>query len=252
MCEVDALALIFVKPALGQSGCPLCRLAREREAGILDNLLLEHVNDISTRVRISQSLGFCPAHTRQLYYLETAHGRDALGNSIMYADLIGQVDRILAAPGGKRPSRAEAHMRERILGWFSLAPGLEEEKPGTNDPLQPAKACPVCESLQQSAQFYARNLLYMLADPRYRQMYDLSDGLCLAHLHLTLAQADHADGRTYLVAETRTRLEALQANLEEYARKQAWQYRDEVMTDAERSAPRRALEFLAGWDPTHG
>ena len=45
-----------------------------------------------------------------------------------------------------------------------------------------------------------------------------------------------------------TRLSALVADLGEYGRKRAWQYRHEAMTPGEQDSPRWASQFFGGQD----
>jgi hypothetical protein len=48
---ISQLTLIDLKRALGQSGCPICRLQKEAEERYLKHLLWEYVNDLPTRTR---------------------------------------------------------------------------------------------------------------------------------------------------------------------------------------------------------
>lgn len=85
------LAEAELKAAFRQEGCPICRVRREAERRYLFHLLWENVNDLSTRIRLVRSSGFCPAHTWELFHMEWQHFGDALGNGIIYEDLLWRV-----------------------------------------------------------------------------------------------------------------------------------------------------------------
>jgi hypothetical protein len=60
------VTLIDLKKALGQRGCPICRLQRENEQRYLVHVLWENVNDLATRERFLPSWGYCARHARLL------------------------------------------------------------------------------------------------------------------------------------------------------------------------------------------
>jgi len=247
--EPDQLALLHLRIALRAPACPVCQLAREAATRYLQYLLREHVNHLDARIRISESQGFCPQHAWELFYLEVALCYGPLGNSIIYEDLVGQIARALQnADGG--PGRAAepgfwqrcwSVLRRRSIGEPQRRPGLA---------LTPRRECRACESHRQASEFFAVNLVRMLADPEYQAMYVASDGICLPHLRLALQLADSEAGRLHLIASTRARLVVLRANLGEFKRKQAWQYRHESPTEEEQTATRRAVAVFAGPDVT--
>jgi hypothetical protein len=245
MDDIDHITLMYLKIAFRLPGCPVCRLARDAEDRYLRFLLWENVNDLETRIRISQAMGFCHRHAWQTYHVEAADWGSTLGNSIIYEDLVGQV------VGRLKASRAAVQVPEskgsRLRGWASLKVWLGHTvayRPET--PLMPSKSCRACESGKLSAESAAVNLARMLADPEHQALYAESDGVCLPHLRLALQLDDSPMGSGYLIAATAARLELLQRDLHEYGRKQAWQYRDETIARAEETATERAVAFLAG------
>jgi len=247
MEELDQLALLHLRIALREPGCPICRIAREAATRYLQYLLREHVNHLEARIRISQSQGFCHRHAWELHQMEVKLLGGPVGNSIIYEDLVGQVARALQAAEAGPARAAERGIRRRGRAALGRRPRAEASSRPEPD-LAPRRDCPACESHRQSSGFCAVNLVRMLADPEYQAMWAESDGVCLAHLCLALSLADSEAGRLYLIASTRARLVALRANLGEFARKQAWQYRTESLADEERTALQRAVAFFAGPD----
>ena len=87
-----------------------------------------------------------------------------------------------------------------------------------------------------------------MAEPAWQTAYAGSDGLCLRHLRLTLAESDSETHR-WLLVETDTRLQTLQRDLSEYIRKHSWKFRDEPVSEAERQSWIRAVAWLRGEKP---
>jgi hypothetical protein len=246
VAAVDTLTAQALKRALASPGCPLCRIARTIETRQLERLLWENVNDVDTRVRLAESLGFCARHAWQFLRLHLDERSDALGKSIVFEDLIERVRRAMAglgenvcnqAPGTDRWSRLR-----RRLGPHAAQPAGQKRRQA----LTPVRGCPTCEMGSLVTEHHALVLVTALASAEWQQLYAASDGLCLPHLRLLLHATAADPGLAYLLDETGARLARLQADLAEFSRKQAWQNRQETITPAERTAAERAVAFLVG------
>lgn len=235
-----------LKIALRQSGCPICRACREVETRYLRNLLRENVNDMGTRVRISESLGFCPRHAWQLLHMEIQDWGVPLGSSIIYEDLVGQVlhkiqNVISGMTGSVRESRWKRMVncaRARLIG----------SEPNKDIRFTPQQQCRICESSRESASHSGSALVRMLSLTEYQDMYGLSDGVCLSHLRDIFSDNKSGHGLLFLLTNTCERLKVLKVDLSEFKRKQNWQYRDEEVTERERAAAQRAVMFFSGPD----
>ena len=88
------------------------------------------------------------------------------------------------------------------------------------------------------------------ADEAFRAAYTSSQGLCLPHLRQVLEEAarTNPDVASYLAEDAAMRLATLRQDLGEYLRKRAWQYRHEITSNEEASAPGRAARFFGGTD----
>jgi hypothetical protein len=251
--EIPMLTWIELREAFRQPGCPICHLKRRVADRYIFRLLWENVNDVTTRVHLLRSLGFCPEHTWQLYHTEISQFGSGLGVSIIYENLVHRV------MGGLRhfeahlraPQQPRTHWWQRAwtrlkaaFGWAGPA-----RRPTSISPSEPCRVCVHCTDAEER---YIHWLVMGCADPDFRESYGASDGLCLPHLRQALERAtpDHPDEARFLIGVTEARLERLSVALSEYARKQTWQYRHEEMTDDERDAPRRASLFFGGPDGT--
>jgi len=247
MTVTDRLTLAYLETALPQPGCPVCRLARVAETRYLKQLLWENVNDLGTRIRLSESLGFCQRHAWQLVYMESDLWGAPLDNSIIYEDLVGQIQRGLVSVPALPVENAESGWWQQVLA------SLRRRLKGTSHRwaghvLSPHRGCPACESGQLMSEGYAVNLARMLAHAERLDLYATSDGLCLPHLRLALQLADSVADRARLIQVTQARLTDLRENLREFGRKQAWQYRFEIVTGNERTSAERAVAFFVGSD----
>jgi len=238
------LVEVGLRRALAQDGCPICRIQAEAEARYLRFLLWESVNDASTRLRIIDSLGFCPVHTRQAAQMEQEMFNDAMGNAIIYEHLvqvvIERIDSYLGDSPKARPSRWRGLAdRVRPLG-SKLTPA--------ND-LTPNQPCRVCQAGESSADLSLKALLRGLPnDGELRSLFETSDGLCLHHVRgaWELASHDELKGLTYLLRRTAERLKPLADSLTGYVDKHAWERRHDPIEPAEESSVARAVAFFAG------
>jgi len=253
--KIPMIAWVDFKEAFRQSGCPICHLQRKVVERYIFHLLWENVNDVTTRVHLARSLGFCPEHTWQLYHTEISRFGSGLGISIIYEDLARSV------VSGLRDF--EMHLSDYLperphwwqRGWAQLRAALRRIAPVLQPTgIIPAEQCQACVYSTEAEERYIHWLVEGCADSAFSRLYTASDGLCLLHLRQTLAWAAQAypDVARFLAGTTAAKLETLSADLSEYARKQAWQYRHEKMTEDEQNAPRRASQFFGGLDRWNG
>ncbi len=149
-----------VLEALGQEGCPLCRLASGAVAWYTDMLSYEAVNDPGVRARLRAARGFCNYHAWRF----AADLRNAPGRAMIYRDLLGV-----------------------LLAILRRGPGAQGEH------LLPTGECPACRSLAQATGRYLDTLLAHLGEEELRSRYQASSGLCLPHLRLALRRTRRTD-----------------------------------------------------------
>lgn len=154
-----------VLDALGQEGCPVCRLGLRAVSRHLDVLSYENVNDPRTRSELRAARGFCNWHAWQ--FAEEIH--DGLGTAIIYRDIIGELLDVLGA----------RRQRSRWGGALSRAPDFPR---ALADRLAPQQECPACRCLRQSSGRYLDTLIAQIPESAFRARYLASDGLCLPHL----------------------------------------------------------------------
>ena len=226
------------------AGCPICRLERKAARKYVEVFLYENLMDHSLQDQAVRAYGFCPPHTRFFAAMEQSSSGPPLGVNILYERL------------NRRVSQELTHVlaRNAPAAWFHgilSRLGLRLPAPPKPKVLQPAAACPICESAAQSA----LNTLSALFEEIERDTDDImtsyrqSDGLCLAHLRLGLEHYSYAHTKAarFLSDWATQRLEKQAGWMKEFIRKKNWEYRSEPLTPDEAAAWQHALAFYTGY-----
>jgi hypothetical protein len=206
-----------VREALAQPGCPVCRLAVRSVGRWLASVAYDQVNDVDLRNELRAARGFCNAHAHR--WLAEVHS--VLGTAIVYADLLKTSLRELDGDNGQRGGLWRA-----ILGTQAAD----------------VANCPACRAQTEAEERFLSALLAIsAADAR---AVNGSEGVCLKHVRAALRHG--GPGAERLLEQTRSAIERLLADLGEVIRKEDYRFRDEPRTDAERTAPSRAIARAAG------
>ncbi len=145
-----------------------------------------------------------------------------LGLAIIYHDVINTLTKIL-----------EAEVPARRFNRRGLARGLG-----------PSAECPACRLERIALPRTIKTLLTYLDDPDIQSGYRAAGGLCLAHLQVTLEQANDAQARS--LAEWQLDLyRGLRDELGELIRKHDHRFKNEPI-GAEGDSWRRAVARIAG------
>ena len=238
-----ALTAVKIEEAMKESGCLVCRMARQTAARAVDSFLWEHVNDAEVRQNIIEAYGFCPEHTLRLVASEMANSGLVLGVNIIYEQLGRVVSRDLR---NVMPAKKLSGNLQKRLPRLGI---LLRQRRGTV--LPPKRRCPVCELVEQANSNVLAALFTELEDPQnsLRNAYQQSDGLCLVHLRSGLEEfaGEHPEAGRFLIQDTVERLEKQSQRMREYIRKSNWEYRDEILTVKESNAWRQTLTFFTGY-----
>ena len=207
-----------VLEACRAKGCPICRLEQQGVERYLDQQFYENVNSPKWREHLRGSLGFC--HEHAWLGVDQRLG-DALGYSIIYRDLVNSVLKQLeTAPARNKSGKIQ-------------------------DTLAPRKHCPVCEQRDHITHTYLKVLAEELKTPEMISALQQSDGLCLPHLRMALAQVRDETARGQLIQIQRQKLEGLRAELDEFIRKNDYQAAQEGF-GSEGDAWLRSIGMIVG------
>jgi hypothetical protein len=218
--------------ALREPGCALCRLGGLAADRFLEALLYEYVNDAGMRKMLVAAHGFCPNHSNAL-----VARHDALGTSILYKAILNhlqaELDEVVPAARGSMVSK----LRDQLSGTMGAAAKLAAHE-----------LCPACAQRDDAV---LRALAVMgehEGDAELSQAVQASDGFCLPHLRLALAQLS-GPALAHLLERQRAVWQTLDSELAEAIRKHDFRFRHEQFGE-ERDAWRRAVEAVAGMPGT--
>ncbi|MBO8173854.1 MAG: hypothetical protein H0Z18_01200 [Thermococcus sp.] len=80
---------IYLREAIQESGCPVCKILKKYEEDIIGQILYEHVNNPSVREKFAESLGLCTYHAwkmKEIAYSNPLYG--GLGVAIIYEHML--------------------------------------------------------------------------------------------------------------------------------------------------------------------
>jgi hypothetical protein len=221
------LSYFVLRDALGQEGCPVCRLVNEGSRRFLDTLLYESVTDPFVRARIRASRGFCNWHA---WMLPNAFSPQS-GIAAIHEDVLAQ--EIEALRHAARPRYG--------LGWWERV----RDRFARDRRRRPAR-CPACAVSSDSVE---RNGLHVfiesLAEREFYLAFVENFGLCLPHLRMLEARHPQHPNLPEVRRVQLAKLEAMRADLLEFGRKQDYRFNQEPM-GPEQDCWLRSIEMLAG------
>ncbi len=206
-------------------GCPICHYKRMSGHGFLDSLLYESVNDFGLRQQLTQSLGFCALHSREMLLFPGAK----LGAAILEQSMLKEALR--------RIEVSKPASRRSLLGGRGRRGG---------DPSK-HKSCPICLHEREAEQRALEELLSHW-DGAWAASLEKAGGLCYNHLTQALRLSANETTSRQLKALHQRLWRALVAHLDEFIRKQDYRFRHEPIQDEEREAIQRAVRILTGED----
>ena len=196
--------------ACSQQGCIVCRLAQESTHRYLDNWKYELFTDVTLRMELRRTQGFCNTHTWQLA---------AIGATLQLAQAYREII-----------SDAMEQLQRGGAGGAGggLLQRLFDSKRGDDGDNQ----CPACRQKAQAEERYAQALRQALSDEDFYRRFTESQGLCLDHFRLTseLKTADNSTINEWLPLLRRAQMACLQRldeQLGELIRKHDYRFKDE-------------------------
>jgi hypothetical protein len=211
-----------VRDALREAGCPVCRLVQRSVARLMRSIAYEQVNDLALRKQLRTAGGFCNAHAHQ--WLREA--RSTLGTALIYRDVITAALRELQTGLAQNGQRG----------------GLLRGLLGIADRASVEAACPACQAQFEAEARYVQALVVVVTD----ESAALDGSAPPCRRHTAAAARLGGPAAEIILRHTRETMQALVEELDEVIRKEDYRFRHEPRTEAERSAPGRAVSWAAG------
>ncbi|MEI2689331.1 MAG: DUF6062 family protein [Anaerolineae bacterium] len=192
-------------------------------------MLYDSVTDKESREKLTNSLGFCSMHSRDLL---TFSG-ERLGATIIEWALLREAQRRLRASG----PAAGSSWRQRLRGQASAPSTLAADEP-----------CPVCANQTKLEERSLQELLEHLVGDLERPLA-AAGGLCWPHLELAMRSASDPAVHRALVNLHDQVWQGLVDQMGEFIRKRDYRYSQETISDEETAAVERSIETLTGAYP---
>jgi hypothetical protein len=225
--------------ALKHPGCILCQLAQHKSQRYIETLLDSAVIDVDQRDDWRHAKGFCAWHA----HLALALPQSSSSLAILYEDILRH-EMVQVTPLARsepmsrwRFGRSRRALRQRAQHWLRTW-----HRP---------RVCPACRLWQEQEQLCLSVLLDDWLDPELAQAFALSDGLCMPHTALLIAQGSHHPRLPAILAIQQERLQALHDDLREFIRKQDYRFAHEPF-GREASAWQRVVALMIGTNPRSG
>jgi hypothetical protein len=191
--------------------CPICEFVDFRMTESMDRFLYDGVNDPNIRLKLVKSDGFCNDHSHRLLELG-----DPLTHAILYNDLINFFIASLDNKKTKKLSRLHSD-------------------------------CLFCEQKQKNEQDYTKAFLEFYSDSDFRNRYEESGLLCVAHL-TDMYNIKLKNNKLFEKIKDTTieKYKILSKDLSEIRRKSDYRFTHEEWTDSEKSAWIKAVNLFVG------
>lgn len=207
--------------AFKEPACPVCRLTSDSVHHYLFSLTYEYVNKPPTHEAIRAARGFCNEHG---WHVIQEFNNTGLGVAVLYSGLLRN---LLKDMGEVEPNGG----RRQVASAASA--------------LQPRADCPACTHQATVEDHLLRNLLQHMNQDDFAAGFRDSAGLCLPHLRQALNGPGKIAEKSALLAAQQAIWARLQADLEEYIRRNDYTLIREKM-GREGDSPRRAIESISG------
>jgi hypothetical protein len=213
-----------------KDGCPLCTLRRKIERDSVEYIMGAAMMEPDVRIETNKR-GFCAEHYRQMIPLNRKLSL-ALTLESRLGELRGYIEKDAVRGFGKKLDTAKA--AELIHGA--------------------ACGCFVCERIATFEEQYYSNILHMWKNlTEFENLFDEQPYFCLTHADGLLARAPKALGKKYteqfcesLITLVARHMTSLGGDVSEFCKSFDYRSAGKPLSDAGKTAPERAIEFLSG------
>jgi hypothetical protein len=213
---------IHLADAFARAGCPLCRERRRTEAGYLESILAESVNDVPFREALDAARGLCADHAGAVLDADRRRSGSVGAAILLRATLAVRLRELEAAHGARGRSRSRR---------------LEDAA------RQPA--CPACARIGRTDAGLVESLVRLTDEAPWAQAASEAP-FCLDHLLALAAHRPSSAAWPAIEARQLERLLTLRDRLDAFAHASSHDRRH-TLTDAHRAAVDAAAELLGGW-----
>ena len=219
--RVRSGADIHLADAFDAPGCPLCRERQRTEAGYLESILAESVNDIAYREGLDAARGFCGRHSRAFLDADRARAGSLGAAILLRATLVPRLRDVETAAGAR--------------GWSRARRVADARRP---------PACPACERVVVADGRSVETIVRLAEDPAWAEAA-AGAPFCLDHLLALMDVRPVPAWWPPIEVRHVERLRALRDRLDRFAHASAHDRRH-LQTDDQRASVDEVADLLAG------
>lgn len=227
--------------ALGETGCPICRLIQAEVNRYSRWFFAQYYNQLATLQDLSRNWP-CPGHTRELQQEGEEHQLVTI-----YRYLLGKEREALKQTAGQQVGEIPAQAQGARSGSLTFPQpnrGTARSAEAGSDE-EPASNCPFCRVARSARDHACRLLVERIEEGQYGAAPEGS-GLCLEHFYCLLPFLSPPNSRQLTVLQFEM-LERLEQLLKEYERKQRHEFRHEPRGEEHTAGSRAAACLTAAW-----
>jgi hypothetical protein len=212
---------VRLEEGLRVSGCPLCEIVLKSCRKHLNSLLYEYVNDVSVRIKLHASFGFCNHHTWLAKEVEHELKSDGqhlgtLHESVLHGELrlFGEASAIART----------TKQKQMTTGKKSTDPVVEH----LLKTVEPEGECLLCASSRHTEEFYASQFVLMYSDEEFRTLFEAESLLmCRPHFLSIMREAHDPAAVDYFLHQQIIKLQRLYEQLKLFLEKHDVRYQHE-------------------------
>jgi hypothetical protein len=235
--KVDASIRTEIAQLLGKEGCPICRICDEYLQRSLLWFFLESYANGSQVGKYIDYWGFCKHHTKLVAKIGPTWQKSVIYSTIVDAKLPILKDFVNVL---KSSSPAFSPLKKLFIRRLRRM----------SERIRPRGECLFCESVDETARFYAERLVDALSYPEIERLFKRSSGLCMQHFFQILSNLDANNApQLALVAELQMeKLSNLQQEFDEFFRKADYRYSSEPKGEEQTTWMRTVQRFIGNGD----
>jgi hypothetical protein len=220
-----------------EDGCPICHLSLQAVHTFLDTILWESSTDLNVHEMLTESLGFCGRHSRELLLFGGQRLAVAVVERASLLAAIRRLSELVESAIAPSPSQFRLWQTRHTT---KVQPGVHPDLPCG------VKPCPAC--VRQTNE-EARGIEVLLAHlEEFSTPLLAAGGLCLPHFFQAARAASEVERET-LTTIQKDAWTALSGNLEEFIQKHMHHRHAEPISEEARHAVEHTITGLTGEYP---
>ncbi len=198
---------VRLEEGLHAGGCPLCDIVLKSCRKHLNSLLYEYVNDVSVRIKLHASLGFCNHHAWLAKEVEHELNSDGQHFGTLHESVLHSELRLLEEASGITRTTKQKQITTDKKSPDPVVLQLLKA-------IEPEGECLLCASSRHTEEFYASQFVLMYSDEEFRTLFEAENLLmCRPHFVSIMREAHDPAAVDYFLHQQTMKLQRLYEQL---------------------------------------